>query len=265
MTDRKPVLILPAVPEDVPTLASISSDAFETDSQTEMKSHGKKPFLMKEHALESLPKEMVSPNIRIIKAVEKDTGAIMGFCIWGFRGLDPPTDWNPKVVDPATKRLVSQEDEELDAQSPTTRYLPDREETEETKEKDHIARLEHLTDQDFKYWMAVVMPPGASCVFVIGLSVSPAFQRRGVGSALLKWGTDIADKHNTYAWVHSSAGAWKVYRNAGFRVDRVLDVDLDEFAPVPAPEERYPGGKWGHYVFRYMVYGSRPNAELIQA
>ncbi|KAK0649929.1 hypothetical protein B0T16DRAFT_410904 [Cercophora newfieldiana] len=261
--DHTSMLILPAVLEDVPVLATISSDAFETDSQTEMKSHGKKPFLMKEHTLESMPKQMESSRIRIIKAVEKDTGAIMGFCIWGFRGLEPPTTWEPEGD--GSRHNPSPQGVELGDRAPTTRFLPDQQEAEHEGEKkeldDPIARLEQLTSQDLQEWSDAVMPPGASCLIVVGLSVSPDFQRRGVGSALLKWGTDIADRHHTYAWVHSSAGAWKAYQNAGFKVARVLDVDLDAFAPVPAPLERYPGGKWGHYVFRYMVYGVQPDVE----
>ncbi|KAK0614652.1 acyl-CoA N-acyltransferase [Immersiella caudata] len=246
-----------AVPEDIPTLASISSDAFESDAQTEMKGHGRAPFLMKEYALESLPGEIKNPRIRIIKAIEEETGAIMGFCTWGFRGLAPPDVPEADVdVDRASQQL-----EQTTHSSPAqVQPASGKEEDEEEKRTrdDPIARLEDLTSRDLKDWQDTIMPEGASCLFIIGLSVSPAFQRRGVGSALLKWGTDLADKHKSYAWVHSSAGAWRAYANAGFKVVRVLDVDLDEYAPVSAPVERYPGGKWGHYVFRYMVYGSCP-------
>lgn len=75
------------------------------------------------------------------------------------------------------------------------------------KPDDPVARLVALTDADLKDWMDTVMPPGASCLYVVTLYVAPAFQRRGVGSALLKWGTDLAEAGDTFMWVHSSAGA----------------------------------------------------------
>ncbi|KAK3350226.1 hypothetical protein B0T25DRAFT_633417 [Lasiosphaeria hispida] len=38
----------------------------------------------------------------------------------------------------------------------------------------------------------------ASCLYVVTLCEAPAFQRRGVGSALLKWGTDLAEAGDTF-------------------------------------------------------------------
>ncbi|KAK3360653.1 putative GNAT family acetyltransferase [Lasiosphaeria hispida] len=257
--------ILPVKIQDVPTLAGISAEAMETDSQTEMKGYGKKPFLMREDALQSLPDELGNPKIRVIKAVADNTGAIMGFCIWGFRELQPPEFPTVSKDDGSTSKQLDKVNatiSENKADVSVIRGTPEKELAEEAQGRetdDPIARLERYTSRDLKEWMGTIMPEGVSCLFVIGLSVSPDFQRRGVGSALLKWGTDIADAHDgAFAWVHSSAGAWRAYEKAGFRTVRTLDVDLDEYAPVPAPADRYEGGKWGRYVFRYMVYGTPP-------
>jgi GNAT superfamily N-acetyltransferase len=253
--------VRPARYDDIPVLAAISEDAFECDSQTEMKSHGQTPFSMREYSLTSLPSYIDHPTIRTIQAVEEGTGAVMGFCIWGFRGVDPPAFPKDQLgVRPqptAEPRPAARDDPPKDTAdgAPATRTDPD----------DPVARLVKLTDADLEHWSKTVMPSGTACLFVIGLSVSPAFQRRGVGSALLKWGTDLADAGSTFAWVHSSAGAWRAYAKAGFKTIRTLDVDLDEYAPVPAPADRFEGGKWGHYVFRYMVYGTLPKELRLQA
>ncbi|KAK3369321.1 hypothetical protein B0T24DRAFT_632354 [Lasiosphaeria ovina] len=255
--------IIPVRQEDVPLLAALSAEAFESDSQTEMKSHGKVPFNMREHALRSLPRELQNPIIRIIKAADDESGAIMGYCIWGFRGIQPPAfpaDVTPPPPEPTAPDRprgahVNPPPAPIDAES------------------DGVARLEKLTGDDLQNWMDLVMPPpkddagnsssDTKCMFVIGLSVSPAFQRRGVGAALLKWGTDLVDASDAFAWVHSSAGAWPAYEKAGFKTVRTLDVDLDEYAPVPAPADRFEGGRWGHYVFRYMVYGTPPEGAYL--
>jgi len=267
-----PPHILPATLADVPALAAISAAAFETDSQTEMKSHGKAPFLMGEYALKSLPNELKHPRIRIVKAVDEKTREIMGFCIWGFRGIVPPVfpveEGGAEGVKEAAKDGKGSEEAkpgsgEGGVAGGKGKTAKVEEKEEPPKPDDLISRLEELTDRDLREWMDAIMPKDnldVKCIYVVGLSVSPDFQRRGVGSALLKWGTDLIDGHKgAFSWVHSSAGAWPAYERAGFRTIRTLDVDLDEYAPVPAPEERYPGGKWGRYMFRYMVYGTPPH------
>jgi len=285
---RNAFTLLPARLEDVPVLAEISSASFATDVQTEMKSHGKSPFNMKEYALSSLPGELASPKIRIIKAVERDTGNIMGFCTWGFRGVEPPeciipggevfntsaheaqrpgegiTKTNPDTVSANDQDARTEKGSEQSAQTESMSMSPKDKDKDNNVEvnDDPIARLEAFTGQDFQTWLDTIMPSGTgtetSCLFIIGLYVSPGFQKRGVGSALLKWGTDLVDFHGVFAWVHSSDGAWRVYERVGFRTVKTLEVDLDEYAPVPAPKERYEGGKWGRYCFRYMVYGAVP-------
>ncbi|UKZ66980.1 uncharacterized protein TrAtP1_008144 [Trichoderma atroviride] len=125
-------------------------------------------------------------------------------------------------------------------------------------EDDPIKRLETLTSGDLDAWQKEVMPEGTKCLIVVGLSVSPKFQRRGIGSALLRWGTSICDQKGVFAWVHSSEPAWRAYEKAGFQVIRSLDVDLDEYAPCSPPNEG-PDAKWGHYVFRYMKYFGSKN------
>jgi ribosomal protein S18 acetylase RimI-like enzyme len=116
---------------------------------------------------------------------------------------------------------------------------------------DPIARLEAHTNASMKEWMEILMPPGTKCMYICTLTVSPKYQGRGVGSALLKHGTGIADRFGIFAWVHSSddESAWKLYEKFSFQTQGALDVDLDEYAPAPPPEG---DSAWGRYVFRYM-------------
>jgi GNAT superfamily N-acetyltransferase len=104
-----------------------------------------------------------------------------------------------------------------------------------------------------KAWMQKLMPEGTRCMFVASFHVDPKYQRRGIGSALLKWGTDVADERGIFIWVHSSEAGVKAYEKAGFEPIGSLDIDLDEYAPRPPPEE-VGGDIWGHYVLTYLKY-----------
>lgn len=84
------ISVVPAQVEDAPVLAAIASDSSESDAQTEMKGYGRAPFDISEYTRTSVPQHLKSPRIRTIKAVDEETGAIMGFCLWGFRRLTPP-------------------------------------------------------------------------------------------------------------------------------------------------------------------------------
>jgi hypothetical protein len=230
--------------EDVPEIGQISADAFVNDRQTQMKNLGSKPYDMKEIAMESLPSMLHNRNCIAIKALDNDSGEIMGYCNWGFRGFKseelPSVEGKPLPLDSPIKTSNSNK-------------VDDSTEIKDIKEKDPIKQLQALTSADLELWMKEVMPEGTKCLFVIGLSVSPKYQGRGVGSALLRWGTKFCDKKNVFAWVHSSEPAWPMYKKCGFQIIRCLDVDLDKYAPVSPPNEG-TDAKWGHYVFRYMKY-----------
>jgi predicted N-acetyltransferase YhbS len=97
--------------------------------------------------------------------------------------------------------------------------------------------------------MAKLMPDGTKCMFICTLSVDPEYASHGVGSALMEWGTRIADEDKIFCWVHASDGSHMFYGKHGFETVGELTVDPDEFATQPAPDD---GGTWGQYTFRYM-------------
>ncbi|KAG5975144.1 hypothetical protein E4U55_007838 [Claviceps digitariae] len=250
--------------QDMAEIGQISADAFAGDRQTQMKQLGSKPYDMKEITMDSLPGLLRNPRAFSIKITDDMTGDIMGYCHWGFRGFEPEElpqlHGKPQPLPPTPKPDTSEKAAEAEPKQKQKTY--DGPNGPETRpEDDPIGRLQTLTGADLERWMEEVMPEGARCLYIISLSVSPKYQGRGVGSALLRWGTRICEDKKVFAWVHSSEPAWQMYERSGFQVVRVLDVDLDEYAPGPPPPSEGPGARWGHYVFRYMKYLPGQGAE----
>lgn len=241
--------IVAATLEDVLALAKIGHASFEVDRHTELKAQGKVPYNMEDMWNIELPRYINAETMVVVKAVDDTTGAIMGWAAWGFRGFEKEEVLSVRNALPKDEHTGSRPDA---GKAEETRSQQERTGDDSRDDNDEsIKKLEAMTDADMEKWMQKLMPPGAKCMYVSSLSVSPTFQRRGVGAGLLKWGTDMADKCNIYIWVHSSEGAWGAYAKVGFEVVGTLDVDLDAWA-VNAPNDGTD--RWGHYVFRYMKY-----------
>ncbi|KAK9365573.1 acyl-CoA N-acyltransferase [Lipomyces kononenkoae] len=247
---------------DVPAMARISGDSFVEDRHTQMKGFGKVPYDLENVFSSELPRFIDSPRLVVRKAVREDTGEIMGWVAWGFRGFTPEEvagigGRNPETdTEKDTKTQMSAErDSNASKEETTSEPMSGEDSTsgnDDASGDDPISRLEAMTDADMKQWMEKLMPDGTRCMYVVSLAVAPKWQSRGVGSALMRWGTAQADAAGVFAWVHSSEDAWQMYSKHAFEVVGTLDVDLDEYAPVPPPVELGGDGKWGHYVFRYM-------------
>ncbi|KAG0200758.1 hypothetical protein BGX28_006274 [Mortierella sp. GBA30] len=253
-------ILQPVTLDDVVTNAKIGARAFRNDRNTIMKGLGKNPYRMEDVSQDPLKHYLSLPQkIQCIKAVDNETGENMGYVYWGFRGWEPedvptlhgkgaPTrQLEPKII--RTKESdtsSSQEEKKREEDNKGTTAVDD-------EDDDPIKRLSALTNESMNEWMDRFMPEGTKCMFVIGLTVDPKYHGRGVGTALLRWGTAAADEADVFIWVHSSESAYTFYAKEGFEVVGTLDVDLDEYAPVPPPPEHDTmDGKWGHYVFRYM-------------
>ncbi|KAJ2977381.1 hypothetical protein NQ176_g4406 [Zarea fungicola] len=218
--------------DDIYPMAVLGHNAFLDDSHTNLKKH-----LVAERASvidDSGIREWLQmpERCKVVKAINNQTGEIMGFICWAHRGY----------VSRAT-------------QSETVKGRFSDSVDEEKKKRTKIQIMEDMEDNHFVDFMTDIMPEGTKCWYVAGLSVATKFQRMGVARALLRFGTLRAEKDNVFAWVHSSQSAWKAYSSCGFQVVRVLRIDLDRYAEGDAIGKG-PGndGKWGVYTVRYMVY-----------
>jgi GNAT superfamily N-acetyltransferase len=103
--------------------------------------------------------------------------------------------------------------------------------------KDDRAFSEAMSKEFFKERNAAIMRTGGNILCLDILAVDPAYQRKGVGSALVQWGAEKADTMKNEAVVESSVFGKGLYEKHGFQF--VKDVILEppeEFADRDAQE-----------------------------
>ncbi|KAF9871365.1 acetyltransferase [Colletotrichum karsti] len=230
---RPDVILRPATAHDVGTLAAIADAAFRTDSHTQLKAvfHGDSSF--KDGMGEGLKSWLDSPKVDLI--VAEISGKPVGWVGWARRGFAGDTDL------PLTGPI-----EEPRAATAVDPANPKK-----------IKDLKDLTNDSMQYWVCRLMPEGCRCRIVVSCVVHPDFQGKGVGSRLIRWGTDKADQEGSFCWVQSSMSAVAAYEKYGFREIGSLEADLNIYAEGIMPGERYEGitgdrESWGTYQWVYM-------------
>lgn len=86
---------------------------------------------------------------------------------------------------------------------------------------------------------------GKTYWFLKVLTIDPPYQRKGLGTLLVKWGTKKADQDGVDAWLESSPMGKGAYLKAGFRV---LGMDRVE-------EKR---AEKGYVEWPYMIHEHKP-------
>lgn len=82
-----------------------------------------------------------------------------------------------------------------------------------------------------------------------GLHTDPAFQRRGMGTALVQAGNRMADEAGLPILLQASPFGYPVYAANGFEVLGSYDADLREWAPNAKGGDR----GYGNYRWRFMA------------
>ncbi|KAH6991131.1 acyl-CoA N-acyltransferase [Ilyonectria sp. MPI-CAGE-AT-0026] len=232
---------------DVPRIGEISTRAFDNDSHSQMKIMGQKPGAFAEGMAIGARGWIESPRAVLLKATDDRDGTIVGSMAWGFRGVE--LDASPGEDKKATEQVeetVVDDDGKGEGATETEEPIPGAE---------RINELEAMTSKHLHDFMHRIMPDGSKCIFMGGITVDPKYQGQGVGSQLIRWGTEQADRLGAFSWVHASEAGWPVFAKHGFKEVERLTFDMDTWAVGPPPKDGVFGDResWGPYTFRYMV------------
>jgi GNAT superfamily N-acetyltransferase len=91
---------------------------------------------------------------------------------------------------------------------------------------------------------------GKPHLLLSALFTSPKYQRRGVGTSILKWGNERADEEGLPCFLQSTPFGYGLYKELGWKDVGSLDVDLRDW--VRGARGVLATG-WGIYSVSYMV------------
>ncbi|KAE9365496.1 hypothetical protein N431DRAFT_387799 [Stipitochalara longipes BDJ] len=161
------------------------------------------------------------------KEEEREKGVKRMLDLW----LGDPTATYIKVVDTETGKIIS-----------AAKWCIHKEPPPESATVSQKINFDWHPDADTNAWgeeiwdfllqgqLARLKKDGGCCIIEM-LSTHPEHQRRGAGSMLMKWGTDIADSLGLKAFVQASRqGKEHLYQKFGF-------VDNEGYFTVPVSEK----------------------------
>ncbi|KAI1503749.1 acyl-CoA N-acyltransferase [Biscogniauxia marginata] len=247
--DNPNFILLLATIEDVPNLVHISASAFKHDTHTQMKTMVQGPGSFERVMATGLTQWIQSADrCAVLKAINTSDGAIVGFISWGFRGVQ---------IDPVPEGeagIHSTGGSTEGANPPTVDKNP------QPQQAKKIASLERMTNEHLANFQKHIMPDSTRRMHIGIVSVDPRYHGVGIGSQLVKWGTDQADRAGVFCWVHSSDAGWKMFAKHGFREVERLTINMDQWTPRPPGEGQAIEAPvstrqevWGDYTFRYMT------------
>ncbi|KAK0119291.1 hypothetical protein ONS95_008138 [Cadophora gregata] len=242
-------LILPAEKKDIPRLAEIYilAEAHDLILLVDNVAHSR----VKKWLIGVLEEKFDAPELRLMKAVDRDSGEITALAFWWLRG------WG--LVEKEGRELVSGHQIQVRnglvqsgerpspflypplLQSNTPQFTASSSDPNDSPLQRHISRSFRAFEES---WITKT-----KCLHLALLMTDPRYQRRGIGTALLEWGHEMADREGVPCFLIASPVGHPLYAHVGWKEIGVMEVDLKEWA------EFAKGGDmgWGTYRFYYML------------
>ena len=211
----------PAERQNIPRLAEIETVACLSDNAFRLSFPTPTDFT--KQVIELLEDQVGDPIWRHIKVVEKETGVLAAWASW-----KTPTDAQIREQDEKSAAEV----EQTQPGSGMGGFDPDA---------GFLTYVQVVSDRWMKKWTR-----GKRHIICKALYTEPSFQRQGMGTALVKYGNQLADQKSLPIFVHAMPFGHPIYAKQGFETVQRLDVDLTRFAK--SNDKGY-----GNYRLRYML------------
>ncbi|KAF7967568.1 hypothetical protein HWV62_33767 [Athelia sp. TMB] len=198
------ITISPAIASDLPTLAHIMPLAMQADliNRLLFPDSVYDLTLTSKSLLSAYEGDFRNPNMHFFKAIDNITGEIVGFGNLSFQENTPPT----AAAEPENSEQAGPAPPEGMNMAFAGRLFGGL----AAKRKQHMSAY-----PKFVAWH--------------GLHVVPAHQRRGIGSALLKYGFETLGAGELPVWLSTQMRGRNLYLKWGFKDVDSVDIDLKEF------------------------------------
>lgn len=233
-----PFTVSAVLPSDIPSLSSIQWAALLNNPLVNtLYPEGLTPALTA-FTRDSYLRALSFPSVRLIKAVDEGSGEIVGFAKWiiypeedhllregWWKGKEKDGGWrHGKQKDGATSRPEGVDERALGAWN------------------DVIARTRKKIMQSMGHKCSLKGGCSLECYFG---SIAPALwvldiihthplhQACGVGTLLLKWGTDRADRLHMQCYVESSPAGHALFRGHDLEDITEMEIDLNTYRTQP--------------------------------
>ncbi|KAJ5729521.1 uncharacterized protein N7483_004029 [Penicillium malachiteum] len=194
-----------AAEQDAPELGLINNDSFHARAiLPAMFPESSQPTLRAYKAVHVM-KHLANPETHVLKATDPTSGAIVGYGRWhvpAVLGVTPNVPGLSEQAQTYAKDPIAFAPEPMNREVNTAfRALLEE------------GRKRHTTERDMMLDLLATLP---SC------------QGRGVGTALLLWGTELADKLQARIYLESTPEGYPLYLKYGWKKIDEATLDLDQ-------------------------------------
>lgn len=237
--------LAPATVDDMKALVDVHAAAFRADLFSALMMLGRPDDA--HHALmcKAFEQWFADPSARLTKAVDAE-GRIVAWACWILKDNDSIV--MKAANEEKEKKITESPPEATKAVADAATTTPAAPATSSAPKEDPTQALRVLMREDVLRREAAHMPRG-TCLVLQGLATHPGLQGRGIGSQLVREGTERADAEGLPCWAHASAAGHAVYARNGFREVARDDYPLAKWAPGGEDGNR----GWGTYTFRHML------------
>ncbi|KAF7626590.1 GNAT family acetyltransferase [Aspergillus flavus] len=202
MSNPPTIIILPASPEDAPTLTRIHGDAFQNSTLLDLMFGPPTEENLKGFTAQLAELIANDKTARFTKAVDNDTNKIVG---WSW--------WN--IFPDHKSRLEGSEAFAKDHTDPPESAISPE------AYREYFRGVEERREK----WVG-----GRAVVFLRVLVVLPEYQRKGVGAKLMTKGLEEATALNLPVWLESSEEGYALYKKLGFKdLNDSIVMDLTKY------------------------------------
>ncbi|KAH7417415.1 acyl-CoA N-acyltransferase [Cadophora sp. MPI-SDFR-AT-0126] len=242
-------LILPAERNDIPRLVEIYVLAEAHDLILTVDSINLS--LVRKWLIEILEEQFDGPELRLMKAVDRECGEITALAFWWLRGWGLEKEKNGLGITPG---LYGQNLNGIGNGNERAKpfLFPPLLESNNSQVSPSAdgpgSPLQKHISKSFKAFEDAWVTR-TKYLHLSLLMTDPKYQRRGIGTALLEWGHEFADREGVPCFLIASPVGHPLYAHVGWKEIGVMEVDLKDWAEYAKSGDM----GWGIYRYYYML------------